>query len=221
MFSRENQGVRYQGETSDWIKLNGGVPQGTRIGPLGFVTMVNDVASDTSLTSLKYVDDLTMQDHLDELENWAAVNHMKLNPEKCASMQVSFMKHSPVQQSPKIANVTLQTVEVAKILGVHIRPDLKWDSQIAEMLKKANGRLYLLKLLKRFKLPMDDLITIFSGFVCPLAEYAAPVWHPGLTAKESAALERVQRRACKIILGNQYTQYDEALELCKNIHIVC
>ena len=83
------------------------------------------------------------------------------------------------------------------------------------MLKKANGRLYLLKLLKRFKLPMDDLITIFSGFVRPLAEYAAPVWHPGLTAKESAALERVQRRACKIILGNQYTQYDEALELCK------
>ena len=225
--TEREQCVRYQGETSDWIKLNGGVPQGTRIGPLGFVTMVNDAASDTSLTSLKYVDDLTlietrahkepsvMQDHLDELENWAAVNHMKLNPEKCASMQVSFMKHSPVQQSPKIANVTLQTVEVAKILGVHIRSDLKWDSQIAEMLKKANGRLDLLKLLKRFKLPMDDLITIFSGFVRPLAEYAAPVWHPGLTAKESAALERVQRRACKIILGNQYTQYDEALELCK------
>ncbi len=46
--------------------------------------------------------------------------------------------------------------------------------------------------------------------VRPLAEYAAP----GLTIKESAALERVQRRACKIILGNQYTSYDEALELC-------
>ena len=51
---------------------------------------------------------------------------------------------------------------------------------MAEILKKANGRLYMLKLLKRFNLPNDDLVTIFMGFVRPLAEYAAPIWHCGL-----------------------------------------
>jgi len=72
------QCVRYRGHNNDWVKLNGGVPQGTRIGPLGFVTVVNDAATDSALTTLKYVDDLTlietrsrneasvMQNHLDD-----------------------------------------------------------------------------------------------------------------------------------------------------------
>lgn len=113
-----------------------------------------------------------------------------------------------------ITGIPLQIVDNAKILGLHVSSDLKWNMQVSEMLKKSNGRLYLLKLLKRFNLPLDDLITIFTGFVRPLAEYACPVWHPGLTNYESAALERIQKRACRIILGKQYTTYDEALEVC-------
>ena len=81
------------------------------------------------------------------------------------------------------------------------------------MLKKANGRLYMLKLLKQFNLPCDDLVTIFSGFVRPLAEYAASVWHPSLKSDKSAALERIQKRACRIIMGRQYTTYVDALEV--------
>ena len=221
------QSVRYRGQNSDWVKLKGGVPQGTRIGPLGFVTVVNDAAMDSSVTTLKYVDDLTlvetrarndasnMQIHLDKFQDWAVQNHMKLNPLKCASMKVSFLRNNPVEQPLMIDNVPLQSVSAAKILGVHVSSDLKWGNHVTEVLKKANCRLYMLKLLKRFNLPTDDLITIFSGFVRPLAEYAAPVWHPGLTIDESAALERIQKRACRIIVGKQYTTYDEALELCK------
>ena len=54
------QCVRYRGHNSKWVKLKGGVPQGTRIGPLGFFTLVNDAATDDALTTLKYVDDLTL-----------------------------------------------------------------------------------------------------------------------------------------------------------------
>jgi hypothetical protein len=114
-----------------------------------------------------------------------------------------------------ISNIPLETVHVAKVLGVQISSDLKWHTQVSEMLKKANGRLYMLKLLKRFNLPRDDLLTIFTGYVRPLAEYAAPVWHPGLTNNESAALERIQKRAFKIIMGKDYTMYEEVLGLCE------
>ena len=220
------QCVRYRGQTSDWKKLNGGVPQGTRIGPLGFVATVNDAAINTPFVTLKYVDDLTLieprsrlqtsvlQEHLNHFEEWADQNHMQLNPKKCATMKGSFLKNEADEQPLTISNVPLQVVESAKILGVHIASDLKWDTQVSEMLKKANGRLYMLKLLKHFNLPRDDLVTIFSGFVRPLAEYAAPVWHPGLKSDESAALERIQKRACRIIMGRQYTTYVDALEIC-------
>ena len=82
------------------------------------------------------------------------------------------------------------------------------------MLKKANSRLYLLKLVKHFNLPTDDLVTIYSKFVRPTVEYAAPVWHPGLTVHENLALEQIQKRACRILVGKYYTTYHEALELC-------
>ena len=87
------------------MKLKGGVPQGTRISPLGFVTLVNDAATDDDLTTLKYVDDLTLietrsrdkppviQDHLDKFSDWVKNNHIKLNASKCAHMKVSFLKN--------------------------------------------------------------------------------------------------------------------------------
>ena len=82
------------------------------------------------------------------------------------------------------------------------------------MLKKANGRLHMLRLLKKFNIPVDDLFTVYSGYVRPLTENSAPVWNSGITAKQQTAIERVQKRACKIILGNKYATYDGALTTC-------
>ena len=90
-----------------------------------------------------------------------------------------------------ISYVALQVVESAKILGVHITSDLNWDIHGSGMLKKANGRLYMLKLLKHFNLPRNDLVTFFSGFLKPLAGHTAPVWHPRLKSDESDVLERI------------------------------
>ena len=90
------------------------------------------------------------------------------------------------------------------------------EYHICEVLKKANSRLYLLKLLKYFNLPIDDLVIVYSGFVRPTVEYAAPVRDPGLTVHEDLAFERIQKRACSIIVmifGKDYTTHHEALEL--------
>ncbi|XP_072014957.1 uncharacterized protein [Amphiura filiformis] len=138
---------------------------------------------------------------------------MKLNPEKCAYMSISFLKR-PLNHVLKLCNTDLNQVDVTKILGVHISADLTWSTHIDQMLKKANGRLHMLKLLKRFDLPIEDLVTIYVGYVRPLTEYVAPVWHSSITAKQQSAIERVQKRACKIILGNKYFTYDEALTTC-------
>ena len=43
-------------------------------------------------------------------------------------------------------------------------------------------------------------------------EYAAPVWHPGLTAAQHAKIERIQKRCLRIILGREYEGYGQALE---------
>ena len=43
----------------------------------------------------------------------------------------------------------------------------------------------MLKFLKHFNLPTNDLLTIYSGFVRPTSEYGALVWRSGITADES------------------------------------
>ena len=38
-------------------------------------------------------------------------------------------------------------------------------------------------------------VRFYIIFICPILEYAAPVWHPGLTQRQSHQLETVQRLA--------------------------
>ena len=139
---------------------------------------------------------------------------MSLNATKCMSMTICFSK-SPVTPSPLLlCNQQLAEVDVVKVLGVQISSDLKWDIHINNVIKRAAGRLFMLTTLKRFNLPLQDLITIYVGFIRPLLEYSVPVWHSSLTNVQTAALERVQKRALRIMLRQQYISYRDALQVC-------
>ena len=182
--------------------------------------------------ALKYVDDLTIvenifssksstiQDNLNEFGEWADMNKMNLNAKKCMFMDVSFSR-TPLELKPlKLCGEELQSTDVVKILGIKISRDLKWDVHISDIIKKASGRLFMLTTLKRFGLPIDDLKTIYIGFIRPLVEYAVPAWHPGLTELQHDALERIQKRACRIMLGYKYyVSYVEALNQCQLINL--
>jgi len=69
----------------------------------------------------------------------------------------------------------------------------------------------MLSRLRRFGVPVDDLVSVYMGYVRPICEYAAPVWHSKITAAQSDQLERIQKRACRIILGSKYASYTQTL----------
>ncbi|KAI8484735.1 ATP-dependent Lon protease pim1 [Branchiostoma belcheri] len=71
--------------------------------------------------------------------------------------------------------------------------------------------LYMLRTLYKYGLNTVDLVLVYIGFIRPVLEYACQVWHPGLTVAECQSIERVQRRACRIILGQNYSNYSSAL----------
>ncbi len=51
------QSIKVGQVTTKWVTLNGGVPQGTKLESLLFITQINDLEVDTHL--VKYVDDST------------------------------------------------------------------------------------------------------------------------------------------------------------------
>ncbi len=110
---------------------------------------------------------------------------MMLNLTNCMYMDVSFMKGPQVLPPLRLCDQNLQSAEVVKILGIKVAKDLMWATHIGDVLGRASGRLFMLTRLERFGLSVEDLVTIYVGFVRPLLEYAVPVWHPGLTEIET------------------------------------
>ncbi|KAI8519532.1 hypothetical protein Bbelb_027890 [Branchiostoma belcheri] len=217
------QRTRYQDTLSEWRTLTCGLPQGTVLAPIVFIAIINSAASTSRSLHWKFVDDLNMvesrsvkaqsnlQQDLNALNLWSSTNHMKVHPNKCKVMHFVFRRTPPPLPPLQLAGHVLQEVTAAKLLGVWVQRDLKWDSHVTHMVKQSSKRLFILRRLKKFKIPETDLVTVYTCYVRPLCEYAVPVWNPGLTKLQSTRLETVQRRACRTILGKKYTCYSEAL----------
>ncbi|KAI8503384.1 hypothetical protein Bbelb_192050 [Branchiostoma belcheri] len=222
--SDRKQRVRYRGSFSEWEYLSCGVAQGTLLSPVLFLVLIDDAASDTVTPVWKYVDDMnmlqtsrlqqpsTLQSDLDQLYQWSNRNHMLLNGSKCLAMHITFCRKLPPLPLLQINNTPLNVATSLKILGLHIQNNLHWDSQVKQMVGRASKKLFLLKRLRRCNLSHKDLISIYTGYIRPILEYAVPVWSSGLTKAQIVKLERVQKRACRIVLGNDYTGYANALQ---------
>ena len=79
--------------------------------------------------------------------------------------------------------------------------------------------------MKKFGLKTEELVIAWKTMLRPLTEYAAPLWHSGLTDVDDKAIEDLQKKALAIILrvvfvetrklyklNNKMIRYEEAIE---------
>ncbi|GAB0176629.1 mitochondrial enolase superfamily member 1 [Grus japonensis] len=210
------QRVVVNGSMSKWRTVTSGVPQGSVLGQAPFNIFVGNRDSRIERTLSKFVDNTKLcgvvdtlegrdaiQRDLDRLEWWAHVNHMKFNKAKCKVMRMG--QHNPkhdyrhwIESSPE-----------EKDLGVLVDEKLNMSRQCAIAAQKDN---HVLGCIKRrvTSRSREVILPLHSALVRPHLEYCIQLWGPQ-HKKDIKLLERVQRKATKLLRELEHLSYEDRL----------
>ena len=153
-----------------------------------------------------------VQGQLDEINEYAMINEMKINKNKTKVMLFNTARLRDFTPKLKIDGDPIDVVEEIKLLGVILTSDLKWNENTMHITKKAYNKLWMIRRLKLNGANRKDLLDIYIKHVRRVVENSAVVWHPGLTKINTTEIERVQKSAFAIILGKDYNNYEHALQ---------
>ena len=206
------QTVICKGATSPSSPVTSGVPQGSVLGPLLFLTYINDLPNGLTSTVKLFADDTllygvvvddsdcdNLQDDLNKLEIWQHEWQMQFNPSKCNIICISN-KQRPPQRTYFFCGSKLEQVDSASYLGITVNSKLKWSEHISSISSKASRSLGLIKR-NLWNCPRKVRETAYTSIVRPKLEYASASRDPHFK-KDISVLERVQRKAARFCLQN-------------------
>ena len=157
-----------------------------------------------------FEDNKKLQCDLDKLSDWAEKWQLYFNTDKCKSLHIGKANKRQVYQ---MNGKSLDQVTEEKDLGVIIDNELKFHRQTATSVKKANRVLGIIK--KSFShLDESTLPLLYKTLVRPHLEYANVVWGPHFKG-DIALLEKVQRRATKMVQQYKTLPYEDRLRALK------
>jgi len=201
------QRVKIGSVMSDWLQVDAGMPQGSYLGPLTFIILIDKLQ--TFCMTHKFVDDTTlsgtvakfatssMQECCNELVEQTDEVRMIVNGRKTKEMIIgSILKDPPPDML--LNDTVVDSVSTFKLLGVDVSNDLKWAEHVRAVTSKASSRLHFLKQLKRTGCAVGDLNVLLYICCAPILEYACRVWRTELTAAPPDALQSVQKRTMRI-----------------------
>jgi hypothetical protein len=178
------------------------------------------VPSDIGVDQLYFPpESFNTQRSLDKISAWTDKNLMRINADKTNYMVFS-RSLSDFATRLHLNNSKIDQVPTAKIVGVWLQSNLKWDKNTKELTMKAFSRISMITKLKYVGVGTDDLIDIYKLYIRSIVEYCSVVWHSSLTGELSRKLEMVQKTCLRVILGDKYESYSDALEICnlKNLY---
>ena len=225
--TNRQQRVVIDGETSPFVPVLSGVPQGSILGPLLFLLYINDLPMCLSSSSkmalyaddakvyrqiVTYDDCLSLQSELDNIYRWSIQWGMDFNLKKCSVISF-YRKKNNINFYYNMNGIIFRQENCIRDLGITVESDLCWNTHIGNIVKKAFNVLWFLKrTLGKSVLPCVKK-TFYCSLVRPHLECGSIVWSV-ITKKNLKYIESVQRHATKFITNDYLSDYKTRLKSC-------
>ena len=133
---------------------------------------------------------------------------MKANPEKFQCIVSN--RHQDITINFDINGMQISSQKSVILLGIEIDTNLKFDSHIDNLCKKAGKQL---NVLKRFSTVLNSTrkYNIYQSFVLSVFDYAPVVWMFSHKNK-LIMMEKLNKRALQYVYDDQHSTYKELLE---------
>ena len=135
---------------------------------------------------------------------------MKFHPKKCKTLHLG---HNNKRSDYFLKGERIKEDTEEKDLGVIITEDMKQKRQVAEIAKKANKILGMIRRTITCK-NVQNIMNFYKTLVRPILDFCSGIWNPYLK-QDIEKLEKVQRRATKMISEIRNLPYRERLRRCK------
>ena len=223
---------RYQytsirGVNSSLKEMSCGVPQGSILGPILFILLINDLPNASKLFSILYADDTTLiksgsnisqlfeiaNIELNKLADWFKANRLTLNTSKTKYILFRH-KYLAVNFSKitlKIENETIDRIgagcqeESFKFVGIHLDEFLSWEFHSRKIRAKISGAVYALSKLKSL-LPKKIKYLIYNSLFRSHIEYCISAWGKSKSS-EIKRIITLQKRAVRYIDNARYNSH--------------
>ena len=173
--TNRKQRVVLNGQSSSWINVEAGVPQGSILGPLLFLIYINDLADGLSSNTKLFADDtslfsvihdsvittLGLNSDLSRIKQWAFQWKMSFNsdPNKQAQ-EVIFPRKLKKFCHPSLRFNNVSQASSQKHLGLTLDNRLTFDEHLTNVSNKISKTIGLLRKLQNI-LPRPALLTIY------------------------------------------------------------